>query len=201
MKNAYKSAADKLKGSFTLVEAIKRNLRNELDRINADKWTSNGRKTQLRDEAISAARSQLESVRATADAAAVDLATAANALVNHLNYNDQQLIGAINFVNSFGKDTPREAADQIIGDFKEQPAALKLLKKTFDKSGLGEASIKAAEELTRFSGLDTIAQRVGDSIYYSTTGDITAPANFDSFITEIDGVSAALGIGSEGTGS
>ena len=43
MKNAYKSAADKLKGSFTLVEAIKRNLRNELDRINADKWTSNGR--------------------------------------------------------------------------------------------------------------------------------------------------------------
>ena len=201
MKNAYKSAADKLKGSFTLVEAIKRNLRNELDRINADKWTSNGRKTQLCDEAISAARSQLESVRATADAAAVDLATAANALVNHLNYNDQQLIGAINFVNSFGKDTPREAADQIIGDFKEQPAALKLLKKTFDKSGLGEASIKAAEELTRFSGLDTIAQRVGDSIYYSTTGDITAPANSDSFITEIDGVSAALGIGSEGTGS
>ena len=197
MKKAYKTAADKLKGSFTLVDTIKSDLRAEIERINADMWTSDSRKEQLRNEAMNAARSKLESVRATADAAAVELDAVANALINRFDYNDQNLIGAVNFINAFGKDVPAEAADQIISDYKNQPAALKLLKKAFDRSSLGVASIKTMEELTRFEGLATLSQRASDSVYFATTGDIQTPANFSVFIAEIDGTAAALGVEGE----
>lgn len=194
MKKAYKDAENKLRTSFALIEKVKQELNEEIKRINADTWTSDSRKEQLENQAVAAARVRLMGVREAVDMAAGELDVATQNLLNAFDYGDTKLTAALNFVRMVGRDAPDEAVRQIVNDFKHSPAALKLVKKQFDKSGMGEASMDAETELRRFESVSNVAQRVSDLAYYSTTGNLAEKMDTASLLQDIADIGAALGI-------
>ena len=176
---------------FNAIKAVKAELAEQLEKINADVIHSGNYKLAQREEARESAKQRLEEINAEADEAIRALLEKTQEQ-DAFDYSDPRLLAAVQFIQANGNALPEAGWRQMVRDFEGRSKVLFYLSELFDSHGLVDAAIEANEAAKTAKMAESFPQRLGDAIFYATSADPEKSVDFRGYEAELSKIEAEL---------